>query len=105
MRIVRTRMITYYPHICLEAEATKENGEKIYVNISLPTNNGEKLDRLYEDGWWSYTKPLHEADVDEDVCWDDDCKDVALKLVEMWNANPVYNETPGAWDGKWERRC
>lgn len=101
MKILRTRMISYYPHICLEAEAEKENGEKVYVNISLPFHNGEKIDELLDDNWWSYIKPLHEADIDEDHCYDNECKDVALKLIEIWNANPIYKETPDAWKGEW----
>ena len=102
MKISRSRMISFYPHICLEAEAEKENGEKVYVNISLPLADGEKIDELLDDSWWSYTKPLHEADIDEDHCYSEECRDIALELVDIWNANPVYRETPGAWEGKWE---
>lgn len=105
MKILRTRMISLYPGHFLEAEVAREDGTKLYVNIGLPLTDGKKLDGVYEDNWWAYSKPLHEVDfndVDKDYVWDDGCEYIALELTNRWNANPVYRETADAWKGAWD---
>lgn len=105
MKIKRTRMLPLYPWRCFEAECEREDGSKAYVNIGLPLKDGKKLDYLYEDNWWSYRKPLTEIDFenpDKDYVWDEECEEIAYKLVNAWNANPVYRETENAWEkGAW----
>ncbi len=102
MKILRTRMIAFYPHLLLEAEAEKENGQKTYVNVSLPFN-AEEISELLDDAWWSYSKPLHEVNFedDTDVDYDKECEIIAHELVKIWNNDPHFKETEGAWYGKW----
>jgi hypothetical protein len=98
-------MLSLYPNRNFEAEVEREDGAKLYVNIGLPLSDGKKLNGLYEDNWWAYTKPLHEIDfedVDKDYAWDDGLEYIALELTNRWNENPVYKETEGAWEGAWD---
>ena len=94
MKILKTRMVKFYPHLCLEAEAIDSEGITFYVNISLPWNKGERMNELLDDEWWSYLKPLSEVDMDNnDECyWGDEAKEAALKLVEMYDRNPEFKE-------------
>lgn len=93
MKIIRTRMVELQPSRFFEAEVEMEDGSKRYVNIGLPFEDGKRLDGLYEDNWWAYTKPMTEVnfeDPDKDYAFDDDLEYIALELTNRWNANPVY---------------
>ena len=105
MKIKHTRMLPLYPWKCFEAEAEREDGTKVYVNIGLPSD-GKKLEMLYEDNWWAYSKPITEIDfedVEKDQVYDDECEEIAHRLTNAWNADPIYRETPNAWEkGAWD---
>ena len=105
MKITRTRMVALYPWRNLEAEVEMDDGSMRYVVVGLPLTDGKQLDKLYEDNWWAYTKPMAEVDfedVDKDYAFDDGLENIALELTNRWNANPVYKETEGAWEGAWD---
>lgn len=88
-------MLKLYPVRSFEAEAEKEDGAKVYVNIGVPSD-GKLLDGLYEDNWWAYTKPLDEVnfeDVEADYDYSDGTEYVAMVLTNMWNACPKFVES------------
>ena len=92
---MKIRMVRFYPHLCLEAEATDSEGITYYTNISLPWNDGDLMENLYEDDWWSYTKPVLDVDmenVEDYYYYGDEAKEIALKLMEIWNNNPYFKE-------------
>ena len=105
MKITRTRMVALYPWRNLEAEVEMDDGSMRYVVVGLPLTDGKQLDGLYEDNWWAYIKPMTEVDfedVDKYYAWDDELNQIALQLTNRWNENPIYRETPNAWEGSWD---
>lgn len=86
----KTRTVSYYPYITFEAEI--EFGEKLYyanIPVSFDGEIGKFImERDFENlDIWVYSKPLYEADIDEDFEGLDDILMNAFKrkLVYLWN--------------------
>ena len=93
---MRVRMITVEPYRFIEMESTGKDGQKFYVNMGLPENDGEKLERVFEDNVWCYNKPFTEIDFNSNEIpyfWNEESDEVADKLLNIWNSNPHFDES------------
>ncbi len=90
------------PHLSLEAEV-KYGDMLYYVNIDV--NDNMEPEEVLFDNHWEYTKPLDQVlSVDEadEYTVDKDFSEVLDKMVEFWNANPVWPIQKPEWKTEWK---